>query len=340
VLLLLVGGGVFLQSCKQENKKQENKKNIKLTNKEILNSTTLTIKDLDSLIRKNPFNDTLFYKRYKLQLADKNIDEAINNLELAIKVDSSKSDYYIDLANLYILKAKSEKSRDILLTAAKRFDDNYKVFTELGKLYFLVQEYGKAHKYLDKAINLYPYDANAYYFKAMAYLETNDTNRAKYFFNKSVETAPDFYNGYIMLGAIALERKDTLAGEYFKTAIRLDSSSVEAHYSLGYFYQTVKKDYPSAVREYEYITTNLDSTFANAYFNIGYLVLFHTRHYKEAIPYFEKVVKIDSTNADAWVNIGLAYKLLGKRDSAKYFMLKALKVRPNYPRAITEINKL
>ncbi len=342
LLLTLLAGGVFFSSCTNDGKKKDNDTTAAkpLTNKEILNSTTLTVKDLDSLIRKNPFNDTLFYKRSKLQLAGKNIDEAINDLELALKVDSNKPDYYIELANLYILKAKSEKSRDLLIAASKRFKDNHKVFTELGKLYFLVQEYGKAHKMLDKAIDLYPYDANAYYFKAMAYLETQDTSKAKFFFNKAVETNPDFYDGYIMLGAIALEQKDSLAGEYFKTAIRLDSLSTEAHYSLGYFYQTVAHNYPAAVNEYEYIINNLDSSFSDAYFNIGYMILFNTDHYKESVPYFKKAYALDTLNADALVNIGMAYKLAGMKDSAKYFLLKALKVKPNYDRAIEEINKL
>ena len=338
-LLSIMAGVFFLNSC-SNNKTQKNNKENGLTNKQILESTSLTIKDLDSLIRLNPKNDTLFYKRSKLQLAGKNIDEAINDLNLAIKVDSNKPEYYIELANLYIVKAKSEKSRDILEKAAKRFKKNHNVFTELGKLYFLVQDYKNAQKYLDQAIELYPYDAKAYYYKAMAYLETQDTAKAKFYFNKAVESDPKMYDAYLMLGAVATEQKDTLAPEYFKAAIRIDSTNIEPRFSLGYYYQTVAKDYPKAVEQYDYIIQNMDSTYAHAYFNLGYMVLFYTDHPEASIPYFKNTIKYDSTVVDAYVNLGIAYKSIGKTDSAKFYLNKALEVKPNYDRAIKELNSL
>jgi tetratricopeptide (TPR) repeat protein len=340
ILLSAMTGVFFLSSCSSNQTTNEKNEKTSLTNSQILNSKELTIKDLDSLIRLNPKNDTLFYKRSKLQLAAKNIDEAINDLNLAIKVDSNNPEYYIELANLYIVKAKSEKSRDVLESAVKKFKKNHKVFTELGKLYFLVQDYKNAHKYLDEAIDLYPYDAKAYYYKAMAYLETKDTTKAKFYFNKAVEADPDMYDAYLMLGAIATEQKDTLAPEYFMAAIRIDSTNIEPRFSLGYYYQTVAKKYPEAVKEYEYIIQNMDSTYAHAYFNLGYMILFETDHPEASIPYFKKTIKYDSTVVDAYVNLGIAYKTIGKRDSAKFFLEKALKVKPNYDRAIKEINSL
>ena len=340
LLLLLVAGEVFFSACNTAKKQETENNKIPATNKGILESNSLSVKNLDSLIRLNPKNDTLFYKRSKLHLQNKNLKDAINDLELAIKVNPDNPDYYIELSNLYILNAQSEKSHKLLEDAAKKFKDNYKIFTELGKLYFLVQDYNKALDNLNKAIDLYPYNANAYYFEAMTYLETKDTAKAKFYFNKAAESNPDFYDAYLMLGAIATAQKDSLAPQYFKAAMRIDTNSIEARFSLAYFYQTVAKDYPQAAEQYEYIINNMDSTYAHAYFNLGYMLLFFSTHPEASIPYFLNTLKYDSSIVDAYVNLGLAYKEKHNLDSTKYFLKKALEVKPNYDRAIKELNKL
>ncbi len=320
-----------LVSCQENKKKDSNNQQ---------QDTTLTINKIDSLIRLNPLNDSLFYRRSQLHLAKNNLKEAINDLELAIKVDSSKVKYYLDLANLYLLNAQSEKTKKLLEKATKIFPNNYQVFQELGKLYFLVQEYNKAHKYLDRSIELYPYSAKAYYFKAMAFLETGDTAKAKAYLNKAVETNPKFYDGFLMLGAIALNKKDTLAKQYFNTAYMLDTTSIEAKFSLAYYYQTIAKNYPKATEIYEYIITHLDSSYSPAYFNIGYMVLNYTQHPEASINYFLKAYSFDTTNVEALVNTGIAYKELGKKDSAKFYLMKALKIKTNDDRIINLLNSL
>jgi Flp pilus assembly protein TadD len=50
--------------------------------------------------------------------------------------------------------------------------------------------------------------------------------------------------------------------------------------------------------------------------------------YKEAIPYLKDAVKDDSTNAPAWLALGIAYQNLGQDTAAKQPYREFLKLRP------------
>ncbi|MBQ1655205.1 MAG: hypothetical protein II060_15605, partial [Bacteroidales bacterium] len=71
-----------------------------------------SIQMLSDKIRQNPHDATLFVQRSDLQFLNGDLDEAINDMEIAMKVDSTKPPYYSKLASLYMLKANgSEKAK-------------------------------------------------------------------------------------------------------------------------------------------------------------------------------------------------------------------------------------
>ena len=56
---------------------------------------------------------------------------------------------------------------------------------------------------------------------------------------------------------------------------------------------------------------------------------FKTDDYKNALPYFEKAVKEDSTFAFAWDNLGICYRKMDNYDGAIYAYNKSLSIDPN-----------
>ena len=59
----------------------------------------------------------------------------------------------------------------------------------------------------------------------------------------------------------------------------------------------------------------------------------------KALKYFEKSIKLNPNYADAYLNLGLAFKSLGKYEEATSFFEKAIKVQPEYIRSYNVLGK-
>jgi len=297
------------------------------------------IDSLSALIENGNKDANLFYQRGKLYFQKSQLDSAISDLELAIRIDSTKPEYYIDLSQYYLLTAHSEKTRDLLKLAEDKFPDNIPVLMEAGKLYLYVSDYEKAKDYFNRILELDNYNGMAYFYKGIIAKEENHPKSLRKFMQKTIQYLPDFYDGYFTLGLSYVEDTDSLAIQYLNTAIRLKPKSVEAYYAKGMFYQNAGK--PSqAVRQYEFILDSLDSNNIDAHYNIGYLLLTETNKYKAAETYFEKAYQLDSNRLDALYNLGLAKEMQKDFSSARKFYAEVLKKNPTFNLAIQGMNRL
>ncbi len=297
------------------------------------------IDSLSVLIENGKKDANLFYQRGKLYFQKGQLDNAISDLELAIKIDSTKPEYYIDLSQYYLLTAHSEKTRDILKRAETNFSDNISVLMEAGKLYLYVSDYEKAKDYFNHVLELDDYNGMAYFYKGIIAKEENHPKSLRKFMQKTIQYLPDFYDGYFTLGLSYVNDTDSMALQYLNTAIRLKPQSVEAYYAKGIFYQNSGKPF-QAVHQYEFILDSLDSNHVDALYNIGYLLLTETNKYKEAEPYFEKVYQLDSTRLDARYNLGLTKEMQKDFSKARKFYAEVLKKDPTFNLAIQGMNRL
>ncbi len=297
------------------------------------------IDSITSLIKNGKKDANLFYQRGKLYFKNNKVDDAINDLTIAIKIDSTKPEYFIDLSQYYLLNAHSEKTRDVLKRAEKNFPDNISVLMELGKLYLYVSDFDKSKEYFNHILELDNYNGMAYYYKGIIAKEENKPKTLRKFMQKTIQYLPDFYDGYFALGLSYVNDTDSLAIQYLNTAIRLKPSSSEAYYAKGMYYQNSGNPL-KAVRQYEFILDSLDSNNIDARYNIGYLLLTETNKYKESEPYFNKVLSLDSSRLDALYNLGLAKELQKDFSSARKFYTEVLKKNPDFDLAIKAMNRL
>ena len=325
--------GIFLVSC---NTASDTSKNTDIAD----SSTTLSPLDsVNILLKKDRHNPDLWARRATIYFSNNHLDSAINDMSLAVSLDSLNADYQINLSQYYLLNAQSEKTKSILEKAAKQFPENKKIFLELGKLYLYVKDYKKAKEYFDHTLELDQSNAKAYYFKAIVATEENKPNIANRFLLAAVERNPDFYEAYALLGLNAFHNHDSLAIDYYKTACKIRPNSLESRYGLGMALQENNKPF-EAVKEYEYITQNIDSTYTDAYYNIGYLILTESSHPLASKEYFQKVLALDSSRYDAWSNLGLVAKKQHDRATAIKYFKKALSLKPNFEPAVTNLNSI
>lgn len=116
-----------------------------------------------------------------------------------------------------------------------------------------------------------------------------------------------------------------------------DPLSAKEHVELGYTYES-KKDYKDAIYQYK-MAIKKDSHYQLAYYNLGN-AYFKEHHYKKAIECYKKSYTLNPKNTDALNNIAYAYYKLGRYNKAKFFILKALKQKPNNKIYIDTLNTI
>ncbi|OFX47733.1 MAG: hypothetical protein A2046_10955 [Bacteroidetes bacterium GWA2_30_7] len=309
-------------------------------NQSITSSDSIaTVESITDKIRKDPKNTSLLIQRAKLFSQNNQPENAINDLVVAISIDSLNPQIYYDLSEAYIKAAKSSKSKEWLEKALKLFPDSADVHIKLAQLHLFVKEYVKSMQYLAKAEELNNNKAEIYFLKGIIYKEMIDTTKALENFQIATTLNPDYYDAYILLGNILSARKDSNAVYFYKNAINVIPTSPEAHYNLGYYYQN-SNNFEKAINEYYTIVNDIDSTYFQAYFNIGYINMNFKNDYKSAISFFTKAINHRSNYYEAFHNRGFCYEQLKNFSEAKNNYESALAIFPNYELSILGLNRI
>ena len=82
-----------------------------------------------------------------------------------------------------------------------------------------------------------------------------------------------------------------------------------------------KKEYDKAIECYQK-AIEINPDFADAYYNMG-IAYRHKENYDKAIECYQKVIEIDPEDADAYNNMGVAYCQKGMKISAADYLYKA-----------------
>jgi len=333
-LLVVITILSFFVSC-------QNEPEIKIDNNQInkFSSDTGKVAQITQEIIKDSRNPELYKKRAEALFKNKNVADAISDLELAILLDSTNTEYLNLISDYWIVNGNSKPTKEYLDKSFAINPENPQTLVRYAKLYLIVKDYMKSFEYANNAIK---YDASLYtpYFvKALCYTETGDSIRAIKELQKTVNLNSEFYDAYQMLGVLCTKTNDSLAISYFKIAQKLKPQSIEAHYALGYYYQENTK-YDEAINEYNFIINNIDSTFSQAYYNIGYVNLVYLENYKEAVNNFKLAINYNQNNPDSYYNLGFSYEKIGKKEKAKEFFEKALKLNPEHELSINGLKRI
>lgn len=307
-----------LSSCNTDNKQQK-KQNI---------DPILT--ELNSAINKNAQNANLYFQRAKYYYSHQGFDEAINDLEHAIKLDSLKPTYYHLLADTYL---DYYRSRNALLTMQKAsgmFPDSINTLLKLAQLQITLKTYDAAMQTLQNIVTKDKGNAKARILMGMCLEYSKDPSRALLAYKKATELDPYQVDGWIKTGNLSDEMKLPDAESYFMTALRIDSSSYEANYALAMHYQNKKQD-DKALRQYEKIS-KMYPKIAEPYYNQGAIYL--TRDsLNRAYSFFKLATEVDKIYAEAYYAMGAIKEMQGKRHEAYVLYEQATAIKPKYKEA-------
>lgn len=330
---------VLIFSCTQQIKKEESKTtDPQKTDSLIQKLNSPELKAINEQLLKDPNNAELYNKRAKIYLGIKQFDEAIGDGLRAMKIDSTKGDYYVTLADIYFASNKTRYSKDMLEAAVKKFPTNTEALLKMAELLFIVKQYENSLSYINKALKVDENIAKAYYLKGCVYKESGDTSKAISSMETAVEQDNQYYTAYLDLGIMHAVHKNPLAFQYYDNALRVKPTSEEALYAKAKLLQDMNK-IDESINLYERILVSNKSQ-SDCLFNLGAIYLGKKKDPKKAIDYFSKAVTVDPKYTEAYFARGVCYQELKDKDNAIADFNMSLQITPNYEPAVEALNEL
>ncbi len=286
--------------------------------------------ELTAALEKDPNNDTLLYLRAKTYYKLDAFDEAMADLEKAMRIDSMQPVHYHLLADVLLDYARpndSKRAIEVLKLAAQRFPDRIPTLLKLSEFQLIVKKHGDALITLDKILQRDPQNAEAFYMAGRVALDKGDTTSAIGSLQKSVRIDPENADAWFFLGRIFGNRNNSLALQYYDNALRVDSTYLEAAEFKAVYY---KKNgaYDKAFAIYRDLLLR-DPDYANAYFDMGIIYL-ELDSLSKAYDNFNIATKVDPIFVKAYYYRGVASEKMGNKEAALADYKQASGMAPDF----------
>ncbi|MFI5141249.1 MAG: tetratricopeptide repeat protein, partial [Bacteroidia bacterium] len=245
IAALLIVTTSCTNSTKETEKKGTSKKD---TLSEEVNSVEL--KNLNELLKSDPNNPHLYYKRGKVYLGFQDFAAAIEDANRALKIDSLKTDsFYILLTDASFISGQTRQAKNTLERCVKNIPTSTKAYLKLAEMFFYVKKYQESITNINSALKIDPTIALGYFLKGMCYKESGDTALAISSMQTACEQDDKYYDAFVELGTILAAKRSNLCIEYFNNALRVKPQSTEVIYLVGKYYQDTKR-IPQAIDAY------------------------------------------------------------------------------------------
>jgi len=288
---------------------------------------------LNALIEKSPGNDSLLYRRAMAYYNLDAFDEALLDLNAAMKRDSMQPAYYHLLADVLLDYGRPNDSRraiEILKLAAQRFPDRIPTLLKLSEFQLIVKKHGDALTTLDQILQRDPQNAEAFFMAGRVALDKGDTTSALASLQKSVKINSDNGDAWMFLGRIYSTRNNPTAVQCFDNALRLDSTDLEAREFKGAFYKR-RGEFEKAFQIYrDIIVRNPD--YPNAFFDMGMMYL-EMDSLSKAYSSFDIATKTDPLFVMAYYWRGVTAEKQGNPAAALADYKQAFGMSPGYKEA-------
>lgn len=328
---------LLLVSCGNEN---QTKKAEALNNSKQLAVLSLPkkIDSLSVLIRKNPTDAELFSNRSNIYFVMEMIDSAINDIEIASRLEPLKFGYLLRRADMEILRGQPDMAKTaltkILLKEPLHFEANLK----MANLHLILEDYTKSRNILDMIIKAEPNNSKALFLRNMVHQSEGNMQAAINDLMVAVSSDPNYYEAQNMLGLLKSYNKDDIAIDFYNNAIRLRPNLIEPRYNLGYYYQSTGRG-NKAIEQYKYILQKIDSTALDPMFNIGFIYQ-EMGEFEESLKFYKLASLLYPDEARIFYQLGRSYENLRNKEQAIKNYQRAVAIEPDMEIAFEALEKL
>ena len=123
--------------------------------------------------------------------AEKNYEEAVKHLKIAVEADPSDMENKLRLGNILIDQGRIDEGRAVLASVDDSAIKDPSILVNVGISLLNQNKAGEALPLFEKAIALFPADGSAYYYRALVRLQKGDTEGTRADLTRFLELAPD-----------------------------------------------------------------------------------------------------------------------------------------------------
>ncbi|MEP7267443.1 MAG: tetratricopeptide repeat protein [Saprospiraceae bacterium] len=290
----------------------------------------------NELIEESPFVDSLYSLRAAYYYDHGQFKDAIKDLEYAIKLDSSRPQYFHLLADSYLDNNQSFDGLNTMKEAATRFPQRISTLLKLCEFQNILKRYEQSVITAIEILKIDPLNAEAYFMTGINYRDLKDTANAIKSFKKATTYNDKLVDAWILLAQLSYQKEPAYSEKCIETAMRIDSLSVITLNSIAAFYQD--KNFEKALTIYRKMIL-IDPSNTTAYLNAG-LLYFSIDSFSRALEHFNIACMKNPTNAQYYYYRGTAREALSDKTGARADYQMAVNLAPDNTEYKTALNQL
>lgn len=277
------------------------------------------------------------FERAKYYFDRKNYDGAIADLSKAIKLDSLQPDYYHLLSDSYMDYFRSKKALMTMEAAAELFPERIPTLLKLSETQLILKQHEPSLMTVAKVLSLQPNNADGHFMKGMNFRGLEETEKAIGAFQTTTELDPGYVDAWLIAGDLLYDKGQKLALDYYNAALNADPNSITALHSKAYYLQNDDKE-NEAIKIYRKII-GLDKSYDDAYLNSG--ILYMTMDSLDAaMEQFNILVSIKPENHLPYYYRGLIYESQGNISAARTELQNCVNLNSDFSKAKKALNNL
>jgi len=280
-----------------------------------------TIDNLTKQILDNPDDPTLYAARAGAYYQVQGFDEAIADLAVALRYDSTNIEYHHVLADVYLDYYKSDLAIKTMERAAALAPERIPTLLKLSEFQYILKQNSPSLKTVNQILTINPQESEAYFMMGRNFYDMNDPERAIGSFQKAVAINSDLIEGWIYLGELFDKKDSEMAIQYYNNALEIDSTHIDALTGKAVYYHS-RGQLDEAINAYSRIH-RMHPQHADAYYRSG-LASLEMDSVQTAFKQFDLAIKMEPTNVMAYFYRGTVHELRGERAAAKNDYQQAL----------------
>ncbi|MCX6382020.1 MAG: tetratricopeptide repeat protein [Armatimonadetes bacterium] len=254
-------------------------------------------------------------------------DLAKQAFQRALQLDPGNSRVMRGIGQLYIAQERFDEAQKYLEGAVKQYPQNSKLRVALGNLYIVENKAIKAIEALEPVVKAEPMNAEAHSLLGEAYARNLHLEAAikEYELVTKLDPKDPVAYGRIGLYHVNLARY-VQAREPLMKAIEIDPMDAHYYWALGDSWLLESPDdlhFDKASQLYRQ-ALNLSPNNAKALYSFAMGLSRHGKpeQLKEAIIYFDRLIKINPSDMNAHFKIAEAHRMLGHTEEARKYQAK------------------
>jgi tetratricopeptide (TPR) repeat protein len=264
----------------------------------------------------------------KLRLDERAFDEAVKLCHASLEYeDTPETRVELAIASLYAKKPSDAVQQASIAT--ERDPQNALAWNIKGQALLQIKDYAGAAIALGRSLEL-KQDPESMYALGLGYLGLGEEQKAADTFSQLLELTGDHGWSRVLVGRAYQEQKLAQEAEAeFRNALRIDPRTPEAHYFWALTLLQANEWSPTPeVRSHLYEELNLNPRHFLANYWLGYFAS-KERDYDESDRYLRLAAKLNPSQPETWLFLGLNAQRRADNRSAETYFRKAIALTKN-----------